>query len=128
MLKAGLLLAAFSVAATQTPTMAQAPNPNDALAQANAALQAGEADRALSLLSSLSPSAESHKLRCRVMFILEHWDEAASQCEQAVKFDGQNSEGHMWLGRALGERADHASFLSAYSLGKRVKVEFEEAV
>jgi hypothetical protein len=34
----------------------------------------------------------------------------------------------MWLGRALGEKASRASFLSAYSLGKRVRGEFEEAV
>jgi hypothetical protein len=33
----------------------------------------------------------------------------------------------MWLGRALGEKADRASFLTAYSLGKRVRIEFEEA-
>ncbi len=125
-LEAGLLLAALSVAAAQTPAVAQAPK--DALAQANAALQAGEADRALNLLSPLPASAESHNLRCRVMFALERWDEAASQCELAVKFDGQSSEDHMWLGRALGERADRASFLSAYSLGKRVRAEFEEAV
>lgn len=42
--------------------------------------------------------------------------------------DGQNSDFHMWLGRALGERADRASFLSAYSLAKRVRAEFEAAV
>jgi hypothetical protein len=34
----------------------------------------------------------------------------------------------LWLGRALGEKADRASFVSAYSLGKRVRQEFEEAV
>ncbi len=34
----------------------------------------------------------------------------------------------MWLGRALGEKANKASFLSAFSLGKRVRKEFEEAV
>jgi tetratricopeptide (TPR) repeat protein len=33
----------------------------------------------------------------------------------------------MWLGRALGEKADRVSFLSAYSLGKRVRSEFEQA-
>jgi tetratricopeptide (TPR) repeat protein len=33
----------------------------------------------------------------------------------------------MWYGRALGEKADRATFLTAYSLAKRVKAEFEEA-
>ncbi len=42
--------------------------------------------------------------------------------------DGQNSDFHMWLARALGEKASRASFLSAYSLAKRVRGEFETAV
>ena len=52
----------------------------------------------------------------------------STKCEQAVRLDGQNSDYHLWLGRALGEKADRASFLSAYSLAKRVRAEFEEAV
>ncbi len=35
---------------------------------------------------------------------------------------------HLWLGRVLGERADNASFVSAYSLAKRAREEFEQAV
>jgi hypothetical protein len=34
----------------------------------------------------------------------------------------------MWLGRALGQKAGLASFFTAYSLGKRVRSEFEQAV
>lgn len=98
------------------------------LGQVNAALQAGEADRALAMLSSLPESPEVHNLRCRVVFTLEHWDTALNECEKAVSMDGSNSEYHMWLGRALGEKADRASFLSAFSLGKRSRAEFEEAV
>ena len=101
----------------------------DPLAQANAALQAGEADKALALLQSTGEgSAEAHNLACRVRFTLEQWDTAAYECQQAVSLDGQNSSYHLWLGRALGEKADRASFMSAYSLGKRVRAEFEEAV
>ena len=33
----------------------------------------------------------------------------------------------MWLGRALGEKANTAMFITAYSLGKRVLVEFQQA-
>jgi tetratricopeptide (TPR) repeat protein len=102
------------------------------LSQANAALQAGEADKAIALLGSILQSgkdlAEAHNLKCRVMFTLEQWDGAAGECEKAVNLDGQNSAYHMWLGRALGEKANKASFLSAFSLGKRVRREFEEAV
>jgi tetratricopeptide (TPR) repeat protein len=102
------------------------------LMEANAALQAGEADKALVLLYSLpqpqAASAQAHNLRCRVLFALEEWDSAANECQQAVNLDGQNSDDHMWLGRALGEKADRASFVSAYGLAKRTRAEFETAV
>jgi tetratricopeptide (TPR) repeat protein len=42
--------------------------------------------------------------------------------------DGENSSDHMWLGRTLGERAERASFMSAFSLAKRTRSEFETAV
>jgi tetratricopeptide (TPR) repeat protein len=127
---AGLLLAGLaSTAAAALP--AHVPEPREQLAEANAALQAGEADKALALLNSLAQpggSAEAYNLRCRVEYTLENWGQAANDCEQAVKLDGQNSDDHLWLGRALGEKASRASFLNAYSLAKRTRVEFEEAV
>jgi tetratricopeptide (TPR) repeat protein len=115
------ILAAFATAGSADVS-------NSGLALANSALQSGEADRALELLSSLPFSAEAHNLRCRVYFMLERWDEAANDCEQAVNLDGQSAINHMWLGRALGEKADHASFIAAYSLAKRSRAEFEQAV
>ena len=103
-----------------------------ALAQANAALQAGEADKALALLQSVPKSidgaAEAANLECRVRLTLEQWEAAVNRCQQAVRLDGQNSSYHLWLGRALGEKADRASFLTAYSLAKRTRAEFEESV
>lgn len=101
-------------------------------AEANIALQAGQADKALAMLRALPPgeagSAEAHNLRCRVLFTLEQWDEAVNECQQAVNMDPNNSDYHMWLGRALGEKADKASFVSAYSLAKRALAEFQRAV
>jgi tetratricopeptide (TPR) repeat protein len=102
------------------------------LSEANAALQAGQADLAISILGSLAGpeanSAEAHGIRCRVLFTLEQWDPAEPECEKAVALDWQNSMHHLWLGRVLGERADNASFVSAYSLAKRAREEFEQAV
>ena len=98
------------------------------LAQVNTALQAGEADEALALLRTLPATAEAHNLRCRVLFTLEKWNAAVDECQKAVSMDADNSDYHMWLGRALGEKADRASFLSAYSLAKQVHAEFETAV
>lgn len=109
-------------------SFAPAEVPNNGVALADTALQSGEADRALSLLSSLPASGETHNLRCRVYFTLERWDEAANECDQAVRLDDQSATNHLWLGRALGEKADRANFLSAYSLAKRARAEFERAV
>jgi len=102
------------------------------LAEANAALQAGQADAAIAILRALpqpeAASSQAHNLRCRVLFALEQWDAAESECEQAVALSPQDSMNHLWLGRALGEKAENASFVTAYSLAKRARVEFEQAV
>jgi len=122
-------LAAAVIAVLALPAAAAS---GDALAQANAALQAGEADKALGLLSSLPSSgpgaAEGHNLACRVRLTLEQWDAAADECEQAVRLDSQNSDYSLWLGRAQGQKASRASFMTAFSLAKRTRAEFEEAV
>jgi predicted Zn-dependent protease len=132
------IVAAIALAAAALAAASAAPAPpnrqmdGQILAQANAALQAGEADKALNLLADLPPSApgaaQADNLACRVRFTLSQWTAAAHECEQAVRLDPQNSSYHMWLGRALGEEAGAASFLSAYSLGKQTRVEFETAV
>lgn len=102
------------------------------LGEANAALQAGQADLSLSILRSLpnaeANTAEAHSIRCRVLFTLEQWEVAQPECEKAVALDPQNSTVHLWLGRVLGERADTVSFLTAYSLAKRARAEFEQSV
>jgi len=45
-----------------------------------------------------------------------------------VAIDSQNSSYHEWLGRAYGEKADHAGWFSAISLAKKTRKEFEAAV
>ena len=121
------LLAAMALVSSS----AQGAKVTQTLAQVNQALQAGEADKALALINSLPQGgtslAEAQNLECRVHYMLQQWDDAARECEQAVKLDGQNSVYHWWLGRALGEKASRASFMSAFSLGKRVRGEFEAA-
>lgn len=134
-----LLAVVLTVAAALTASLRNsAQEPKVALLQARAALQSGEADRALALLAPLTAAsgrsvqpaelAEAHNIACRVRFTLQQWDRAAGECELAVRGASNNSDYHLWLGRALGEKAARASFLSAYSLAKRVRAEFEEAV
>lgn len=124
------MLAAIAMAASALAGPADVGR--DSLADAQSALQAGEASRALSLLGTAPQSgpdaANARNLECRVRFTLQQWSAAAKACAQAVRLEGQNSEYHMWLGRALGEQAGAASFLSAYSLSKQAREEMETAV
>ncbi len=79
-------------------------------------------------LSADARSAEASNLLCRVEYTLQQFDQAASHCEKAVQISPQNARYHLWFGRALGERASRASFLSAFSLAKKTREEFEIAV
>ena len=101
------------------------------LEHADSALQAGEADKALSLLQQLpgggDDDAQAQNLACRVEFTVAQWDEAIHDCRQAIRLDPRNSENHMWLGRALGEKADKATFWTAFQLSKQVLAEFQTA-
>jgi tetratricopeptide (TPR) repeat protein len=101
------------------------------LSQANSDLQAGEADRAIALLSPLpstgAGAAEAQNLLCRVRITLEQWSQAAAECQQAVNLDEQNSDYHMWLGRVLGQQASHASFITALGIAKHSLSEMQTA-
>lgn len=126
-------IAAIIAAAIMSAAFASAADVNHGiLAQAHSALQAGEVNRALSLLQDAPRSgpeaADALNLQCRARYSLEQWNEAASACAEAVRIDGQNSDYHLWLGRALGEKASRASFLTAYSLAKQARAEFETSV
>ncbi len=127
-LRAALVLSAMALggAICILPQAARSEFP-----EINGALQAGQADKALSALQQLpeheADSAEAHNLRCRVFYTLEMWSAATSECEKAVNLDGQDSMSHLWLGRTLGELADKSSFVSAYGLAKRARAEFEQA-
>ncbi len=65
---------------------------------------------------------------CRVYYQEQRWDDAIHQCEAAVQLAPMDSEYHLWLGRAYGEKADSIHSIKAYGLAKKVKSEFERAV
>ena len=105
--------------------------PAATLQQANTYLQAGQADKALAILTPLPTSgtgaATAQNLLCRVRYTLADWSNAEKACTLAVQLDGQNSDEHMWLGRVLGQEANHASVFSAYGIAKRSLAEMETA-
>jgi Flp pilus assembly protein TadD len=106
--------------------------PEDMLTPVRADLTMGRADDAIShLRSSLTANpqdAEAHNLLCRVYFQEEQWDDAIGECEAAVRLKPLDSEYHLWLGRADGEKARSMHSIKAYELAKKVRREFERAV
>jgi len=123
------LAAAVVAALLALPLVAHAA---DSLVGAYAALQAGKADQAASVLNEALKSnpnnAEANNLLCRVEYATGQFDQAAASCEKAVNADPSNARYHLWLGRAIGERASHANFMSAFSLAKKAREQFEAAV
>jgi tetratricopeptide (TPR) repeat protein len=59
---------------------------------------------------------------------MEERDAAVASAEKAVALDPRSSVNHEWLGRAYGDKAEHASWFSALSLAKKTRKEFDTAV
>jgi tetratricopeptide (TPR) repeat protein len=95
-------------------------------------LNAGRVDEAIHTLQSeiaRSPNdAESYNLLCRAYFMLNDWDPGITACAHATDLDPQSSLYWLWLGRIYGEKADHAGWLTAAGLAKKVRTAFERAV
>ncbi len=106
--------------------------PTALAADTQSLLNSGRVDEAIHILDAqvkASPSdAEANNLLCRAHFMLGEWDAAISACERAVNLKPQSSLYHLWLGRAYGEKADRASFMTAAGLAKKVRTSFERAV
>lgn len=97
-----------------------------------ALLKTGKADQALHALNTAiahAPNdARAYNLLCRVYFQLELWDNAVRMAEKALALDPKNSFYHLWLGRAMGRKAEDANPFTAFGLARKVKTEFERAV
>jgi tetratricopeptide (TPR) repeat protein len=99
---------------------------------ANSLLQQGRVDEAAAslhqTLAAESHDALAHQLLCRVFYSQGAADAAIRECEAAVSNDPSSSDNEMWLGRAYGLKASHASPLVALKLAIKVRVAFERAV
>jgi cytochrome c-type biogenesis protein CcmH/NrfG len=79
-------------------------------------------------LRSQPNDAEAYHLLCRAHYSLQQWDKAVSAAQKAVALDPDNSDYHLWLGRAYGEKAEHSTWFTAIGLARKVRSEFETAV
>jgi tetratricopeptide (TPR) repeat protein len=127
----GFLLAALCVSQLWAAADAASIS-REAFLPVHADLMTGKADDAIVRLNlslaANSNDAEAHNLLCRVFYQEERWDDAIRECETAVKLVPGNSNYHLWLGRAYGEKADSIHSIKAYGLAKKVRDEFERAV
>lgn len=91
--------------------------------------RANDALQALDVLLAQNPAdAEAHNLRCRVYYEEVLYDRAVADCEAAVNLEPGNSNYHLWLGRAYGQKAMQVSLVSAYKLAHKVAAQFQIAV
>ena len=93
------------------------------------ALQTGhvaEAERLLRATSQQDP--HTHQLLCRVFYAQEQAERAIPECEAAATAAPNDSENQLWLGRAYGQKAQHASPLVAFAFARKVHTAFERAL
>lgn len=95
-------------------------------------IAAGRIDDAVRLLRARTAAApndhQAFHLLSRAYFAEERWDDAVHACERALALQPDNSNYHMWMGRADGEKAEHSNFFTAARMVGRIRREFERAV
>jgi len=95
-------------------------------------LSVGRVDDALRALhdrvQATPNDAQAYNLLTRTYFYMGRWEEAAAAAERAVALEPRASEYQLWLGRAVGEKAAHASFVTAVRMVPRIRGAFERAV
>jgi tetratricopeptide (TPR) repeat protein len=100
--------------------------------QANTLLQQGRAEEAIAILqqtlATQPTDAVAHQLLCRVFYSQEMADKAIHECELAASNAPDDSNVQMWLGRAYGLKASHASPFVALGLARKVHIAFERAI
>ena len=124
------VLAALCIAST---VMAAANAKQEAgLEAGRRAYEASDYAKAIQVLQEAAANdpqnGEVQLLLTKCYLELLEYDLAIKSAEKAVAIDAQNSVYHEWLGRAYGEKADHASLFSAMSLAKKTRKEFDTAI
>jgi len=114
------LLLASAVEARQTPEAARE------------AYEKGDYSKAISLLKEAAEkdpgNGDIQLLLVKSYLEEKKYEEAVKAGEKAVGVNPKSSLYHQWLGEAYGQKADHASALSAYGLARKTQKEFETAV
>lgn len=124
---ASLSASLFSLAGV--PSIAAPADSSNEIQAAQRQFNAGNYAAAISTLQSAvsqnSATAEAYYWLGRSYYEISDYDSAVAQAEKSVSLDPRNSLYHQWLGRIYGGKADRDR---SFSLAKKVKKEFEQAV
>lgn len=105
---------------------------DDAFDEARRAFEVSDYTKAIQVLQAAAAeeptNGDIQLLLTRSYLELQQHDAAIRSAEKAVALDPQNSVYHEWLGKAYGDKADHAAWFSAISLAKKTRKEFQTAV
>jgi tetratricopeptide (TPR) repeat protein len=114
------------------PTAGRLSAQGSPLEPARHAYEKGDYARAIELLTPAAVkepgNGEIHLWLAKSYLEAKQYDAAVSSGEKAVASNPESSIYHQWLGEAYGEKADHASMLSALSIARKAQKEFEIAV
>lgn len=113
------------------PFLVVAARSQQVLDVAQQAYDKGDYQKAVSVLKEAAPkdpNGDMQLLLTKSYMELKKYDEAVTSGEKAVAINPQSSVYHQWLGEAYGQKAAHASMLSAYPLARKTQKEFETAV
>ena len=64
----------------------------------------------------------------RIAFEEQQYEPAIENFTKAIELEEQNSEYHLWLGRACGRQAERSSVFRQFLLARKVKLHLERAV
>lgn len=125
------ILSFVFVAALGVPAAFSAGS-NGPLESARRQFDAGQYEQAAAMLRAAiekyPQDAALYHWLARCHFELRNYDQAIAHAKRSVALDPQNSEYHLLLGRAYGRKAEQAGWFSGFSLARKTRHEFEEAV
>ncbi len=116
-----LCLASAALAAPATQT--------DVYARARALFSTTDYDGTLAVYEKTAPAAaRDHALVGRAWFLKAEYKKATEALEKAAQLEPENSQWHLWLGRAYGRRAESSSVFLAPRYATKSREHFERAI